>query len=67
LQYPGDKLIASLEGVEVMTPSFADEFFGGLFSRLGEELFRSRIGLVRPDHYIQSLVEMVLKHRSERQ
>lgn len=67
LQRPGDKLIISLEGVEVMTPSFADEFFGGLFSRLGQELFRSRVGLLHPDHYIQSLVEMVLKHRSERQ
>jgi anti-sigma regulatory factor (Ser/Thr protein kinase) len=59
-------LVVSLEGITVMTPSFADEFFGGLFSRLGAELCRNRVSVVRPDRYTQSLIEMVLKHRAER-
>jgi anti-sigma regulatory factor (Ser/Thr protein kinase) len=61
-----DGLVISFDGIDVMSPSFADEFFGGLFTHLGPGRCRALVSVVRPDHYVQNLIEMVLMHRASR-
>ncbi len=47
----------------VVTPSFADEFVGGLFEQLGEAAFRSRIRLVGISNEARPLITHVIsKH-----
>jgi len=60
----GDKTaVADAEGVAVMTPSFADECFGGLLDQLGEERFRSSVKIDNLNESCRLLVEAVLQRR----
>ena len=60
------ELAVSLNGIEVMTPSFADEFFGGLYTHLGPIQFSTVVAVIDCDDYTSRLIETVLKHRAER-
>ncbi len=59
----GRKINLSLEGVEDLTPSVADECFGKLAESMGEESFRDRVSLVGGHPLLQRLVEFVIRTR----
>ncbi|HKB15022.1 MAG TPA: STAS-like domain-containing protein, partial [Planctomycetota bacterium] len=60
----GEKLEIDFAGVEVLTPSFADECLGRLVLDVGVEVFRERVRLRTTDETIKRLVNHVLSHRS---
>ncbi len=61
-------LVIDFNGVDTMTPSFADECFGKLAEKIGVERFRKAISLVGADETIKTLVNSVLALRlTERQ
>lgn len=62
----GRSVVLDLEGAEAVSPSFADEFFGGLLEDLGTEEFRRRVQVrgMTPD--VRVLLNRVLAYRSAR-
>ncbi|MGH7150714.1 MAG: STAS-like domain-containing protein [Planctomycetota bacterium] len=60
----GERLEIDFAGVEVLTPSFADECLGRLVLDVGLEVFRERVRLKATDETIKRLVNHVLAHRS---
>ena len=56
-------LEVQLVGAEALSPSFADEFFGGLADWLGVEGFRARIKVRCPAEAWRVLIQKVLSHR----
>jgi hypothetical protein len=52
-----------LDGVELITPSFADECFGKLLKELGQKDFRSRLQLRGGAPAVQQIVNHVLRVR----
>lgn len=60
---PGGLLEIDLAGVGTMTPSFADECFGKLAERVGQQSFRSSISLKGADETIRVLINSVLARR----
>jgi hypothetical protein len=61
----GQLLTLDLSTAEAISPSFADEFFGGLESALGGA-FRSSIRIVCPQAEWRSLISAALAHRREK-
>jgi len=59
-----DLITLSFEGVEVVTPSFADELFGGLLAELGEEQFRRRIRVSGTDPEVAAWIRHALARKS---
>ena len=62
----GRDLRIDLSGVEAISPSFADEFFGGMFEELGESEFRRRVRIRCPSTPWRALIQKVLAKRRER-
>ena len=60
----GERLEIDFEGVEVITPSFADECFGRLLLEIGRPKFRESVRLRTADETIRRLVNHVLAHRA---
>ena len=60
---PGERLVIDLTGVEVMTPSFADECFGKLAELIGGLNFRKRVKLTGADPILRALLNSVLAER----
>jgi hypothetical protein len=60
---PGERLVIDFAGVEVMTPSFADECFGKLAESIGGLNFRERVKLTGADPIIRTLLNSVLAER----
>lgn len=54
-----------LLGVEALSPSFADEFFGGLAEHLGAAEFSKRIRVHCPSEAWRILIQKVLAHRRQ--
>ncbi len=59
----GDQLVIDFSGVEVMTPSFADECFGKLAERVGFQNFRNSVSLTGGSETVRALVNSVLAQR----
>jgi len=59
-----DRLVIDFEGVQVMTPSFADECFGKLAQGMGFATFRQRITLIGANETNRILVNAILAERS---
>ena len=59
----GSRLRISFEGVESVTPSFADEVLGRMLLELGEEDFRKHVTLLPTDVSTRRLVNAVLANR----
>lgn len=59
----GHRIAIDFAGVDVMTPSFADECFGKLAERLGANRFRQSISLNGADETIRTLINSVLAER----
>jgi len=51
------------DGVEVLTPSFADEVFGKLLDELGEDRFRQTIRFSGGTSEVRTLVNQILRIR----
>ncbi|MBI5709774.1 MAG: STAS-like domain-containing protein [Candidatus Eisenbacteria bacterium] len=64
LRQPG-VLEVSLERVEAVSPSFADEFFGGLMEELGRDEFLRRIRVGNASEEIRLLIRKVVSHREQ--
>ena len=58
-----DLLTIDFSGVDVMTPSFADESIGKFAERIGRNHFRSRVSLVGAAETIRALVNSILAER----
>ena len=58
-----DSIDLDLNGVEVLTPSFADECFGKLLLELGETLFREKIRVHGGNEAVKRLLNQVLRSR----
>jgi hypothetical protein len=59
----GEVLTIDFDGVEVMTPSFADECFGKFAERIGLRDFRQSVSLVGANETIRTLVNSILAKR----
>jgi len=59
-------LVLSLEGVEAISPSFADELFGGLAEALGPLEFGKRVRIQCGTPAWRSLIGKVVAHRQHR-
>lgn len=59
----GHVLTIDFRGVDVMTPSFADECFGKFAERIGSHDFRNVIRLVGADPTVRALLNSVLSRR----
>lgn len=59
----GDRLVIDFNGVEGMTPSFADECFGKLAKILGPARFKAVVLLTNANDSIRVLINSVLSHR----
>ena len=59
----GDRLEIDFSGVQVMTPSFADECIGKLAAQLGPAKFRESVSLKGADETVRTLVNAVLAER----
>ncbi len=57
-----DRITLDLSSATALSPSFADELFGGLDSALGAE-FRNRIQIVCPQPEWRTLISSALGHR----
>ena len=62
----GRNVIVNLEGVEDLTPSFADEAFGKLSEVIGPENFVSRVTFEAGAPKIHGLIKFVLRTRQRR-
>ena len=58
-----DRLVIDFGGVDVMTPSFADECFGKFAERIGFANFLQTISLVGAEETIRVLINSVLAGR----
>lgn len=63
---PGEILEIDFEGVENMTPSFADECFGKFIEALGREEFAKRVKLLKAAPLVRGVVKMVMGNRLAR-
>lgn len=54
----------SFAGVSAVTPSFADELFGGLLAELGKESFRHRIRISGADPEVADWIRHALARKS---
>ena len=59
----GERLVIDFAGVEVMTPSFADECFGKLAESIGGLNFRKRVKLTGAEPIVRALLNSVLAER----
>ncbi len=57
------QVLLGLDGVEVLTPSFADECFGKLLVEMGEEDFRNRLQITGGTPEVRKLINQVLRIR----
>ena len=55
----------SVDGAEALSPSFADEFFGGLSESLGREEFGRRVRIRCSSQTWKLLIRKVLAHRAQ--
>ncbi|MGQ0613221.1 MAG: STAS-like domain-containing protein [Planctomycetaceae bacterium] len=60
-----EKILVDFEGIEAITPSFADECLGRLLLNLGLKRFRATVRLRTTDATIRRLVNHVLAHRAK--
>jgi len=58
-----DVVVVDFGGLELLTPSFADECFGRLILEHGRDFFRSRIRLKEASEATKHLVSAVLANR----
>src|SRR5438445_11613660 len=56
-------LHVDMSGIDALSPSFADEFFGGLLERLGGTGFRERVRVENHTEELRMLIRKVLGHR----
>lgn len=56
-------LTIDVSGIEVLTPSFADEFFAKTVVQMGLDAFRTRFRIVGPPDDIKLLISKVIKIR----
>ena len=61
----GERLEVSVDGAEALSPSFADEFFGGLSESLGREEFGRRVRIRCSSQTWKILIRKVLAHRGQ--
>jgi hypothetical protein len=59
-------VIVDLSGIELITPSYADECFGILGQMYGKEGFRQRIKFRGASKDVKHLISVVLANRLER-
>jgi hypothetical protein len=57
------RIIIDLAGVDVLTPSFVDEFFGRLVSEFGVKDFQARFHIEGADADWKSLINSVVQNR----
>lgn len=57
------KLLVDLDGVMLVSSSFADEVFGKLFVELGPLRFMSKVHLVNVDPLVQNLIDRAIMQR----
>ncbi len=60
---PGVELTIDVTGIEVLTPSFADEFFAKTVVAMGLDQFRKRFRIVGVTEEIKLLISKVIKIR----
>jgi hypothetical protein len=60
---PGERLVIDLSGVDVLTPSFADECLGKLAEVVGMSNFGSSVSLVGANETVRVLLNSVLSRR----
>ena len=60
---PGDSITLDFAGVDIMSPSFADECFGKFAERIGAQNFRSFVLLIGANTTIRPLINAVLSER----
>ena len=60
---PGEELTIDVSGIEALTPSFADEFFGRTVLAMGLDHFRKRFRIVGVTEEIKVLISKVIKIR----
>lgn len=51
-----DKIIFDFEGVNVITNSFANEYFGKLIERISVEKFRNKFAFINVNDFIQRVL-----------
>ena len=56
-------LTIDVPGIEVLTPSFADEFFAKTVVQMGLDAFRTRFRIIGPPDDIKLLISKVIKIR----
>jgi hypothetical protein len=61
-----EHLVIDLDGAEALSPSFADEFFGGLAEGLGADELRTRIKIRCANEEWRILIRKVLSHCAAR-
>lgn len=59
----GVELTIDVSGIEVLTPSFADEFFAKTVTAMGLDKFRKRFRIVGVTDEIKLLISKVIKIR----
>lgn len=59
----GSNIVVDFEGVQDITPSFADECFGKLAEKLGEKRFRQRVKFSGGPIVLHRLVDYVIANR----
>ena len=59
----GGELTIDVAGIDVLTPSFADEFFAKTVVKMGLALFRKRFRIVGVTDEIKLLISKVIKIR----
>jgi len=59
----GRSIEVDLAGLSALTPSFADEFFGGLLERLGDHRFREQVRIRGANETCRVLIRAVLADR----
>ena len=58
-----EQVVINLSALELLTPSFADEWLGVLSQRYGKDLFRQRIRFVGASEELKHLISVVLANR----
>ena len=51
-----DKIIFDFEGVNVITNSFANEYFGKMIERISVEKFRNKFAFINANDFIQRVL-----------
>ncbi len=60
---PEDRIVIDASGVDALTPSFVDEFFGRTASSFGIEQFQRRFRIHGVDRDSQVLINKVVRNR----